>query len=67
MAELCITFTEVVIHPPGDLLATDALILRLAPDGDYLELHQGSNEIDLDLADLQVLLDQGRLLMKQSQ
>ena len=67
MVEPAVTVTEVVIHPKGDPCNEGALILRLAPEGDYLILTHNVNEgsVELDAADLPVLLREGMRLLEQ--
>ena len=60
-----VTMTEVTIHPPGDLLSEGALRLQLAPEGDFLILHQGEQQIEIDGADLPLLLEWGQKLLAQ--
>lgn len=65
MHEPQVTITEVTIHPPGDLLNEGALRLQLAPEGDFLILRQGEQQIEIDGADLPLLLEWGHKLLGQ--
>jgi hypothetical protein len=56
--------TEVSIHPPGDLLNEAALRLQLAPEGDFLILRQGEQQVEIDGADLPLLLEWGQKLLE---
>jgi hypothetical protein len=60
-----VTLTEVTIHPPHDLLSAGALRLQLAPEGDFLILHQDTRYVELDGADLPLLLEWGQRLLNQ--
>jgi hypothetical protein len=68
MTESAVTITEVVIHPDGDPNNGGALVLRLAPEGDYLTLSSldGKDSIDIDIDDLPVLVRKGMLLLQQN-
>jgi hypothetical protein len=59
-----VTLTEVTIHPPGDLLNEAALRLQLAPEGDFLILRQGEQQIEIDGAELPLLLKWGQTLLE---
>ena len=59
-----VTLTEVSIHPPGDLLNEKALRLQLAPEGDFLILRQGEQQVEIDGVDLPLLLEWGQKLLE---
>jgi len=59
-----VTLTEVTIHPPGDLLNEAALRLQLAPEGDFLILRQGTQQVEIDGVDLPLLLEWGQKLLE---
>ena len=63
MAEPRVTVTEITITNEGE--DTGALVLRLAPEGDYLILTQDGSEVLLDADDLPVLLREGMRLLEQ--
>jgi hypothetical protein len=58
-----VTITEITMQNPGEEFG--ALILRLAPEGDYLILTQDGSEVLLDADDLPVLLREGMRLLEQ--
>lgn len=64
MTEPKATVTEITIHS-GSMNAPGALVLQLAPAGDFLILRQDEREIELDGADLPVLLREGMRLLEQ--
>jgi hypothetical protein len=61
-----VTMTEVTIHPPSDLLNEGALRLQLAPEGDFLILRQGEQQIEIDGVDLPLLIEWGQKLLGQA-
>ena len=61
-----VTLTEITIHPHNDLLSAGALRLQLAPEGDFLILHQDTRYVEIDGADLPLLLEWGRRLLNQA-
>jgi hypothetical protein len=63
MAEPHVTVTEITITNEGE--DTGALVLRLAPEADYLILTQDGSEVLLDADDLPVLLREGMRLLEQ--